>query len=164
MALTSVDSKAGGTFVKCLWWDLEKSKSCLKQGQGLSGPAIPPYTSVRRVPFSSPGEITRQRPPTFKSMQTRLQEQRLYSPIKSANDSSFPELSGSEHVKNPIVCPGLVPTFNLFLFKLLYGMFELRGVDIHPISLGVLHEQLVSLVQTIFGNQPSRGLWNKPWK
>lgn len=41
-------------------------------------------------------------------------------------------------------------------------MFELGGFNSDTIPLGILHEQLVSLVKAIFGNQPPGRLWDYP--
>lgn len=86
----------------------------------------------------------------------------IYSPIKSTDYSSFPELWSSHHVQNTIGSPVLVAISNLFLFEFLYCVFQLSGFNGNAISLGIFHEQLVSLVETIFSNQPSRRLRYQP--
>ena len=88
----------------------------------------------------------------------------IYSPVETTYESSFPELWGFEHVQNTIVFPVLILIPNFFLFELLYDVFELRGVYIHPISPGVFHKQIICLVQTIFGNQPAWRLGDNPCK
>lgn len=69
-----------------------------------------------------------------------------YSPIKTTNYSSFPEFRSPDHVQYAIASSVLIPISNFLLFEFLYGVFELRGVDGHPVVLGILQKQLVSFV------------------
>ena len=74
------------------------------------------------------------------------------SPIKSTDYGSLPQLWCSNHVQDSVGLLALTPVSFFFLLKFLYDMFELGGFNSDTIPLGILHEQLVSLVKAIFGN------------
>ena len=74
------------------------------------------------------------------------------SPIKSTDYGSLPQLWCSNHVQDSVGLLALTPVSFFFLLKFLNDMFELGGFNSDTIPLGVLHEQLVSLVKAIFGN------------
>ena len=61
-----------------------------------------------------------------------------YSPIETTNYSSFPEFRRPDHVQYTIAFSVLIPISYFLLFEFLNGVFELRGVDGHPIVLGIL--------------------------
>ena len=54
-------------------------------------------------------------------------------PVESTNDGSFSKLWCSEHVKNAISFPKLIPILVFFFLKLLYGVMEMFGVYVHSI-------------------------------
>ena len=60
-------------------------------------------------------------------------------PVESTNDGSFSKLWCSEHVKNAISVPKLIPILIFFFLKLLYGVKEMCGVYVDSIFPGVLH-------------------------
>ena len=60
-------------------------------------------------------------------------------PVESTNDGSFSKLWCSEHVKNSISFPKLIPILVFFFLKLLYGVMEMFGVYVYSIFPCILH-------------------------